>query len=96
MEESLTLDQKRPKRMRFSSDLQGRRLVFGERLRFWCFPREQVEERAFARPLSHPAPESKNFIGILFLFVIMIYPRLRRVHCQDIGEFIKAKSGEKN
>jgi hypothetical protein len=37
-----------------------------------------------------------NFIGILFLFVIMIYPRLRRVHCQNTGELIKAKSGEKN
>ena len=28
--------------------------------------------------------------------MVMIYPRLRRVHCQDIGELLKAKSGEKN
>jgi hypothetical protein len=27
--------------------------------------------------------------------MIMIYPRLRRVHCQSTGELIKAKSGEK-
>jgi hypothetical protein len=37
-----------------------------------------------------------NFIGILFLFVIRIYSRPRRVHCQNTGELIKAKSGEKN
>ncbi len=37
-----------------------------------------------------------NFIGILFLFVIRIYFRPRRVHCQNTGELIKAKSGEKN
>jgi len=28
--------------------------------------------------------------------MIIIYSRPRRVHCQDIGELIKAKSGEKN
>jgi hypothetical protein len=36
-----------------------------------------------------------NFIGILFLFMVMIYPRLRRVHCQNTGELTRAKSGEK-
>jgi hypothetical protein len=46
--------------------------------------------------LSHPAPKLKKIIGILFLFMIIIYFRLRRVHCQDIGELIRAKSGEKN
>ena len=37
-----------------------------------------------------------NFVGILLLFMIIIYPRLRRVHCQNTEELIKAKSGEKN
>jgi hypothetical protein len=68
MEESLTLDQKRQKRMRFLSILQGRRLMFGERLRFWCFPREQAEEHALARPFSHPAPELKKNYWNSFCF----------------------------
>jgi len=39
--------------------------------------------------------KSINFIGILFLFMIKIYLRLRRKHCQNTGELTKAKSGEK-
>jgi hypothetical protein len=44
---------------------------------------------------GHPK-NSINFIGIIFLFMIMIYPSLRRDHCRNTRELIRAKSGEKN
>lgn len=59
-------------------------------------PREQVEKRAFAQPFPHPAPESINFNGFLFHFMIKVILKTRREFCQDDLELIKAKSGAKN
>jgi hypothetical protein len=46
--------------------------------------------------VKNKIPVQQNFIGILFLFMIYILFRLRRVFCQNMLELIKGKSVAKN